>query len=90
MAGRRFGAVLSAPSFQEIKMKQWTVISRSCLPIRLPVLSTLVAWLVLDRLNAPDWVWGAIGVCYAILWIAAIAVVLNEKSQDIAGFGRES
>jgi len=51
------------------------VIAGSQLPIRLPMTSTLVWYLLLDKLNAPAWIWGAMGVIMGLLWCVAIVAV---------------
>ncbi len=49
-------------------MKTRKVLKREYLPSRLPFLSTAVWWLLLDRLGAPGWAWGASGVLLALFW----------------------
>jgi hypothetical protein len=39
-------------------MKKTKVIARKNLPAKFPILSTVVAYLLLDKLNAVDLVWG--------------------------------
>lgn len=55
------------------------------LPTRLPVVSTTVAWLLLDRLQAPGWVWGAVGAFYVLIWIICLYGFWTEENIDIFG-----
>lgn len=47
------------------------------LPTRLPIVSTAVLWLLLDRMAAPQWLWGAAGLFVLAWWAAAIYVILR-------------
>lgn len=67
--------------------KKWNVIDANCLPTRLPYLSTAVAWLLLDRLDAPQWVWGAVGFFYLLLWAVAVTLKFKESVKPLPGFG---
>jgi hypothetical protein len=49
------------------------------LPTRLPVISTAVVYLLLDRHNAPGWVWGVFITLYALYWLGAAAVLYRAK-----------
>lgn len=62
---------------------QTKVIKRSNLPVRLPILHTLVWWLVFERLDAAGWVWGATGAVIVILWIAVIIGAVREEDVDV-------
>jgi hypothetical protein len=64
-------------------MKKFKVISVKNLPAKLPLSSTLIAFLFLDRFHAPAWLWGALGSLYLIVWILIIARICNQKSIDI-------
>lgn len=59
------------------------VISVKNLPARFPVLLTAVAYLYLDKYNAPGWVWGVSGTVLAILWVITIIVKAYEQDTDI-------
>lgn len=58
-------------------------ISRANLPPELPLTSSVVAWLLLDRLQAPDWVCGAVGLFFVLAWIGIIAKLLKAEFVDI-------
>jgi hypothetical protein len=59
------------------------VISSKNLPARLPLWTTILMWLVLERLNAPGWVWGVVGTIFVVLWIGAITLMIKQESVDI-------
>ena len=37
---------------------------------RIPILGTIVAWLLLRELDAPGWAWGVLGSVVALSWMA--------------------
>lgn len=53
-------------------MAKHKVIAWKYLPSRYPIGGTIVWWLFLDRLNAPGWVWGVVGVFVVTVWSATI------------------
>ena len=59
------------------------VIDSKNLPMRPPLIGVLVAWLVIDKLDAPGWVWGAVGLFFAFLWIAWLFDVSTREDTDI-------
>ena len=64
-------------------MKKRKVISSKNLPMRMPIIGTLVWWLVLDKLGAPGWVWGVLGTVLFVGWIAAIADIWNRDDVEV-------
>ena len=51
------------------------VVKPSCLPMRPPVLGTIVYWLALEYWQAPGWIWGVVGTIMVTgwaLWIYAL------------------
>jgi hypothetical protein len=58
------------------------VIRLQSLPTRLPIISTAVLGLLLDRIDAPGWLWGALGVIVATAWAATIAFIIWERHAD--------
>lgn len=64
-------------------MKTRKVVHGKNLTMRCPLVATLVFWLVLDRLDAAGWVWGAVGVVLVIGWIAWIVDLLNVDQVDV-------
>jgi hypothetical protein len=59
------------------------VISGNNLPSRLPIWSTLSCALALDRWNAPEWLWGAVGFLFLIGWVAMIYGMIVQEKVDI-------
>jgi len=59
------------------------VIARKNTPTGLPIFTTVVIYLMLDKFHAAPWVWGAVGTLLIIIWIAAIIRICTEKSVDI-------
>jgi hypothetical protein len=64
-------------------MKKRLVVASANLPTRLPVWSSLITWLVLDRVKAPGWVWGVCGTIFAIVWITSIVLLFVEKQEKL-------
>lgn len=62
-------------------MKKRKVIKNT--PSRLPVIASLVAYLCLDKWNAPEWLWGVMGVIFAVIWILAVVDIWNCERIDI-------
>jgi len=58
------------------------VIARKHLPAEIPVIPTLVWYLFLDRLHAPGWAWGAIGVLLLISWIVNIVRMATQEERS--------
>jgi len=59
------------------------VISHNNLPASLPFFRTLVLWLFLDRISAPEWVWGVYIALVALHFIASIVSLATETRVDI-------
>jgi hypothetical protein len=59
------------------------VIAMSNLPVRAPFWQVAVTYLLLDRFHAPQWIWGACGVIWAIGIIGYFAMRWREISVDI-------
>jgi hypothetical protein len=59
------------------------VISKKNLPTNLPLVSSLVFWLVLDKLNAPGWAWGVVATLMIILWIVSIIDIFIREDFEI-------
>lgn len=49
-------------------MKSRKVIDSSHLPLRWPLSSTAIAYLLLDKFHAPGWLWRALGLLFLIVW----------------------
>lgn len=46
------------------------VLSWQQMPMRSPLILSMVTWLMLDRFDAVGWVYGVVGTMVVILWIA--------------------
>lgn len=64
-------------------MDKQKVISRRNLPIRMPLVKTVVAYLLLDRLNAAGWVWGIVITLFSIYWLIFIIAIVTEQGVDM-------
>jgi hypothetical protein len=51
-------------------------------PMRV-VLFAAVVYLFLDRYHAPDWLYGALGAFFAILWVVAFFMARKQVECDI-------
>ncbi len=59
------------------------VLARSSIGAGLPIFSTAVVWLLLDRLHASDLVSGVVYTVVALVWLGCIHRLVTEKSVDI-------
>ena len=59
------------------------VIKYNNLPTRIPLWSTIVAYLLLDKFNAPGWVWGAFGLLSVIVWALCLVSIFSDDYIDI-------
>lgn len=59
------------------------VVSFKNLPTRLPIYQGLTLWLVLDRVDAPSWAWGAVGTLFGLLFLVALYIVCTQKQVEI-------
>lgn len=50
---------------------------------KLPVLFTAVFYLLLDKFNAPGWVWGATGVIMFVIWALVLYALFACETLDI-------
>lgn len=64
-------------------MKKVKVLQYNNLPTRPPAVSTALMYLLLDKYNAPGWLWGVIATLYAITWIVTIWKMIDEENVDI-------
>lgn len=64
-------------------MRNRKVLSRNSLPSYIPVQFTAIVYLLLDKFNAVEWVWGAAGFFVVLLWIGAIYTILTEDQIDL-------
>lgn len=64
-------------------MKSKKVISHKNMPARLPIFQTITTLLALEHWNAPQWLWGAIGLFYLIVWCIGIYLVCTQEEIEI-------
>lgn len=64
-------------------MKKTKVISYKSLPAKSPIQVTAVIWLVLDRMRAQQWAWGAMGVLVILIWVSYIYGRITEEEIEI-------
>ena len=64
-------------------MKSRKVLAWKNLPTRCPLMGTLVLWLLLDRLDAVGWVWGAVGVVMLIGWLGWIIDTFKDEQIEV-------
>lgn len=65
-------------------MKRRKVLDAKQMPTRLPMIGTLVWYLILDKFDAPGWLWGVMGTLFVLLWIAAVVGIWTQDSVEIA------
>lgn len=58
-------------------------IHRRNLPVKIPLFKTITIWLLLDRCNAPIWVWITFAIVALIAWIISGSMFCVEKQIDI-------
>jgi len=60
-----------------------TTITHSNMPTKFPVPITILVWLLLDRLQVSELMWGISYAVAAILWIAIIITFFTEDRKDV-------
>lgn len=65
-------------------MDKRVVIDRKHLPVNLPIMGPIALGLLLDRLGAPGWLWGAVGVLVALVWVLVIVKALTHDEAEPA------
>ena len=48
-----------------------------------PVLGTIVYGMAMDYYNAPQWLWGVVGVLVTLYWILCIAEIVLHKPKIV-------
>jgi hypothetical protein len=64
-------------------LKKPKVVAHKNLPAKLPIVGTMVWWMVLDKLQAPGWLWGVAGTLGVVFWAFSITALYLQDSQDI-------
>lgn len=65
------------------KKTEKRAIKHSNLPPRSPLVFTIAIGLLLDRLDAAGWVWGAVGLLALILWVSFFAALFLVTYVDL-------
>lgn len=60
------------------------VIAPKQTPARLPLNSTAICYLLLDRLSAPGWLWGVMGTLFVIVWAVSLFSLFTQKSVELS------
>jgi len=64
-------------------MKTNKVLKSNNLPSRLPFFPTVITIIALDYWNAPQWLWGMLGVLFLLWWITSIINIATQKEVDL-------
>ena len=59
------------------------VIKANNLPYKLPIWSSLTAYLALEYWNAPQWVYVAVGLFFLVFWINSMVGFVTQESIDL-------
>lgn len=59
------------------------VIKRENLPSTIPLFSTLTTYLILDKFNAPEWMWGVLAFIFLLGWINSIYRIVTDEDVDL-------
>lgn len=65
------------------KFKAKKVLANSNMPARLPLWSSLTCYLALEHWNAPQWLYGAMGLYFLIAWIGSIIELATQEKVDL-------
>lgn len=64
-------------------MKPKKVVAFKNLPSRLPLWQTLTWFLTMERFNAPQWLWGCLGLLFVFFWCESIYGICTQEKVDI-------
>lgn len=59
------------------------VIAEKNIPLRAPLYQTLVVGMVLDRFQAPQWLWGLIVMFFIFLWVGFFCARSIQEQVDV-------
>ncbi len=59
------------------------VIATRYLPTFVPFQTGFILWLVLDRVQAPGWVWGVLFTMYVAVLVGAVALALGQDRTGV-------
>ena len=60
-----------------MKKSKW--IHRSNMPLKLPVTSSVVLYLLLDKCQAAGWVQGVAYTIMGLIWVGAVVAIFNSE-----------
>lgn len=67
-----------------------TVLPWGIMPAQLPLQTTALAYLLLDRWQAAGWVWGVVGTMLALIWVWALIRMYTDKPKALPGYGMDT
>lgn len=59
------------------------VINRNNLPVKMPIMNTVITVLAFDYWNAPQWLWGVMGIVCLGVWVYVFIRFKIEKPIDV-------
>lgn len=59
------------------------VVSHKSLPARIPLISTAVLYLLLDKFHAPEWLWASIGTLWVLFLIGSVIAVFTQEPVEL-------
>lgn len=59
------------------------VLSGTCLPVRMPLVFSILLWLLLDRFAVPGWAWGIAGTLVLFIWIIWVWDVATRDNVEL-------
>lgn len=71
-------------------MDRKKVIDRKNLPVKFPLMQSILIYVVLDYYNAPGWLWGILTTLYSLIWILAIISFTREIDVNIFSQNNEA
>lgn len=60
------------------------VVKQSQLPTKLPIDTTVIMWLLLDKCKSPAWVWGGCGALLILLWIGCCVAIYKQDQTEVS------
>lgn len=67
--------------------KKIIVLPLDHLPVRMPLIPSIVFYIALDMYKAPGWLWGVVGSIMVLVWIVWAAMAWRQEVRPIAGYG---
>lgn len=67
--------------------KKTIVLPSSHLPVRMPLIPSMVFYMALDMYQAPGWLWGAAWSIMALVWCVWAAMAWQQEVKPLPGYG---